>query len=183
MKYGILAGTALLTLAFVLPADAQVSGQGGPVQVGADVQHIDQNSNTMFLDGRVEIMQDQARLRADHAKIVYAQQGGDIVSMEASGNVYYVTKDAQQQDTVMKGDNAVYTKADDTMVVTGGPVILQQGPNVSTGNRLVSQVSKGITTFTANATEAGQGRVRTVLYPSKDKANKAVAAPAAKPAQ
>jgi lipopolysaccharide export system protein LptA len=146
-------------------ATAQVSGQGGPVQVGSDSQRIDQQANTMYLDGRVEILQDKARLRTDRATIIYSQAGGDINRIEATGNIYYVTVDAQGQQTIMKGDNAVYTKADDTMVVTGN-VILQQGQNVSTGNRLVSQVSKGITTFTANPGGQTKGRVRSVLYPS-----------------
>ncbi len=168
MKKRILATVAgLILVAAGGTAIAQVSKQGGPVQVGADQMHSDQNSHTMFLDGRVEILQDNARLRADHAKIVYATEGGDIISMEANGNIYYVTQDAQNQQTIMKGDNAVYTKSEDAMVVTGD-VILQQGQSVMSGNRLVSQVSKGITTMDA------KGRVKGVFYPNK------AAVPAAK---
>lgn len=162
MKLRIFASLAVVAL-IAGSAGAQVSGEGGPVQVGADVQRVDQQANAMYLDGRVEILQDKARLRTEHAKIIYAQEGGDIVSIEATGGVHYITVDTQGQETIMKGDQAVYTKADDTMVVTGN-VVLQQGQNVSTGTRLVSQVSKGVTTFTAGAN--GTGRVRSVLYPS-----------------
>ncbi|MBP2159971.1 MULTISPECIES: lipopolysaccharide transport periplasmic protein LptA [Asticcacaulis] len=162
-------GAALTVLALTAGgATAQVSGQGGPVQIGADSQRIEQQANAMYLDGRVEILQDKARLRTDHATITYAEPGGDINRIEATGNIFYVTVDAQGQQTIMKGDNAVYTKADDTMVVTGN-VILQQGQNVSTGNRLVSQVSKGITTFTANPGGQTKGRVRSVLYPNNNR--------------
>jgi lipopolysaccharide export system protein LptA len=164
MKIRMAAALAVLALTGGA-ATAQVSGQGGPVQVGADSQRIEQQANTMYLDGRVEILQDKARLRTDRATITYAEAGGDINRIEATGNIFYVTVDAQGQQTIMKGDNAVYTKADDTMVVTGN-VILQQGQNISTGNRLVSQVSKGITTFTADPGGQTKGRVRSVLYPN-----------------
>ncbi len=164
MNKRILATVAgLILVAAGGAAIAQVSKQGGPVQVGADQMHSEQSTHTMFLDGRVEILQDNARLRADHAKIVYATEGGDIISMEATGNIYYVTQGAQNEQTVMKGDAAVYTKSEDTMVVTGD-VILQQGQSVMSGNRLVSQVSKGITTMDA------KGRVTGVFYPNKSAA-------------
>ncbi len=167
MKQGVFAGLAALMVIVAAPAGAQVSNQGGPVQVGADQMHSDQNTRTMYLDGRVEMIQDNARLRADHAQILYAEGGGDVQHMEASGNIYYVTTDTQGQQTIIKGDNAVYNKSDDTMVVTGD-VILQQGQSVMTGNRLTSQVQKGITTLDANPTQTGKGRVKAVLYPTKD---------------
>jgi lipopolysaccharide export system protein LptA len=152
---------------------AQVAQQGGPVQWSADQVHSDQNTNTFYLDGRVEIIQDQARLRADHAKMVQSGQGGEVTNIEANGNIYYVTKDAQGQDTIVKGDNAVYTKSDDTLIMTGN-VIMQQGQNVMTGSRLTSQVSKGISTLDPG----GQGRVKGVFFPNKDQAKAAAPAPA-----
>jgi lipopolysaccharide export system protein LptA len=156
---------------------AQVSQQGGPVQWSADQVHSDQNTNTFYLDGRVEIIQDQARLRADHAKMVQATQGGEVTNIEANGNIYYITKDAQGQDTIVRGDNAVYTKSDDTLIMTGD-VVMQQGQNVMTGARLTSQVSKGISTLDPASGQAGKGRVKGVIYPSKDQAKAQASAPA-----
>ena len=92
---------------------------------------------------------------------------GRAPAIDPDGNVYYVTKDSRGQENFMKGDNAVYTQSSDTMVVTGGPVILQQGQNVMTGTRLVSQVKAGITTLDSAPTDAGKGRVRGVFYPEK----------------
>ncbi len=139
---------------------AQVSPQGGPVQWSADQVHSDQTTNTFYLDGRVEIIQDQARLRADHAKMIQSTQGGEVTNIEANGNIYYITKDAQGQDTIVRGDNAVYTKSDDTLVMTGD-VVMQQAQNVMTGSRLTSQVSKGISTLDPGA----KGRVKGIIYP------------------
>jgi len=144
---------------------AQVSSKGGPIQLGSDTQSINQNDHTQVLDGRVEVIQADGRLRADHIVMTYAPpEGGSsgfgpLVTIEATGNIYYVTP-----ESTVKGDKAVYTKASDTMVLTGD-VILQQGQNVTTGNRLVSQVGAGITTMDANPTSAGKGRVRAVIYP------------------
>ena len=120
----VLTVVAALALAFAGSAMAQISGKGGPIQVGSDQWHAEQDIHTQFLDGRVEIVQDDARLRADHVKIVHAgtpgdeNSWGDVVTMEATGNVYYVAA-----DKTVKGDNAVYTKATDTMVVSGDVVV------------------------------------------------------------
>ena len=96
-----------------------------------------------------------------------------LVLGTAQASEVFVTKDAQGQDTIVRGDNAVYTKSDDTMVMTG-KVIMQQGQNVMTGSRLTSQVSKGITTLDPG----GQGRVSGVFFPNKDQAKAATPAPA-----
>ena len=61
--------------------------------------------------------------------------------------------------TVVRGDKAVYTRADDTLVVTGD-VVLTQGQNVLKGSRLVVYVGAGRATM-----DQGPGRVRGVFYP------------------
>ena len=67
-------------------ATAQVSGQGGPVQVGSDSQRIDQQANTMYLDGRVEILQDKARLRTvNQDRLGGASMDGEV---KAKGDVF-----------------------------------------------------------------------------------------------
>ena len=76
--------------------------------------------------------------------------------IEASGNVYFVTP-----EQTIRGDRAVYTTADDMIVVTGD-VILTQGQNVLTGSRLTYNVR----TETARIEAGGQGRIRGVFYPS-----------------
>jgi len=176
-----LAVTMLAGLAQMLamaPAMAQVSSQGGPITMGADTAVDNQADRTRTLDGRVEIIQEDARLRADHVVISYLpgqtdNSSGPIDTIVATGNVYYVRPDA-----TMTGDKAVYTKADDTMVVTGD-VVLKQGQNVMTGNKLVSQVGKHITTLDANPVGGKPGRVRGVFYPDDKSKPSAPAAPAA----
>lgn len=172
--YLILASMVALGLGLSGSVGAQVSQQGGPVMVGGDSWHADENAHTQVWDGRVEVTQADSRLRADHVVITHAPGGegenkgwGEVVRIEATGNVYYVTP----EDTV-KGDTAVYTKSDDTMVISGD-VILQQGKNVMTGTRLVAAVGAGTTTMDSAPTSATKGRVRAVIYPDEDQAKKA----------
>lgn len=174
MKTTYLVLAAMAVFGLTSSAGAQVSQQGGPVLVGGDNWHADENAHTQVWDGRVEITQADSRLRADHVTITHAAGGegenkgwGEVVRIEASGNVYYVTP-----DNTVKGDTAVYTKAEDTMVISGD-VILQQGKNVMTGTRLVAEVGNGVTTMDAAPTASGKGRVRAVIYPDEDTATKA----------
>ena len=167
----IITAAAVLSLSLGMAgvAGAQVSSSGGPYMVSADTWHADGTAHVQYYDGRVEIIQNDSRLRADHIKVTHSsvtQSGGDgwgdVVTIEATGNVYYVTPDQK-----MKGDSAVYTKAADTMVITGG-VVLQQGQNVMTGQRLTTIVSTGTSTF-----DSPGGRVKAVIYPDSKSANAA----------
>ncbi len=172
-KHGALVMVAASLLLGVASAAAaqDVSGKNGPVQVGGDNWHADQSIHTEYWDGRVQVQQDDARLFADHIKLIHAGGGpngdskswGDVIRMEASGNVYYVT-----EDRTMNGDNAVYTKDDDTVVITGAKVILKQGQNVMTGTRLVSHPNAGTSTFDSSPESSNHGRVVAVLYPNED---------------
>ena len=174
----VLAAGAALVLGWAGAASAQISTQGGPVMVGSDTWHADSNTHTQYYDGRVEVTQADSRLRADH--IVIVQQGvthsgnegwGDVISITATGNVYYVTP-----NETAKGDQAVYTKADDTMVITGD-VILEQDKNVMAGTRLVAEIGAGQTHFDAAPGGKTNGRVKGVFYPDDQSAQKAVGAP------
>ena len=180
----VLAAAAALALGLAGQAHAQISTQGGPVLVSADTWRADSNTHTSYYDGRVEVTQGDSRLRADHIVVVQqavtrsgSQGWGDVISITANGNVYYVTP-----DETAKSDNAVYTKSDDTMVITGD-VILQQDQNVMTCTRLVAQIGAGLTNCDAQGGKTN-GRVKGVFYPDSQTAQKATspAPPAVKPA-
>lgn len=147
----IIAATALTLAALPTLGGAQTpsNSSDAPISFGADAgEYV---GNTVTLRGRAELVQGQNRLRAD--MVSGLNQTGES-RIEASGNVYFVTP-AQ----TIRGDRAVYTTADDMIVVTGD-VILTQGQNVLTGSRLTYNVR----TETARI-EGGQGRIRGVFYP------------------
>ena len=149
----MIAGAALL-LALLIPASSGAQSRADaskqPVQYGADGGEY--TPNGFALRGRAELTQGGNRLRAGAIRGFAAN--GDLTRIEATGDVYFVTPDQS-----MKGDRAVYTLSDGNVVVTGD-VILTQGKNVLTGNRLVYNVR----TETARM-EGGNGRVQGVFYP------------------
>ncbi|MFT4090133.1 MAG: LptA/OstA family protein [Asticcacaulis sp.] len=150
--------------AFAQLAGGGTGNSGGPIMYSADNMQADNTSHTVDLSGRVQLLQENASLQADHVKIVYSQAANSdkwdqISRIEATGKIYYVI-----DDQVMRGNKAVYTQSNDTMVVTGD-VVLKQGQNVLTGERLTYVV--GAKKSTIDGAPAGQsrGRVRGVFYP------------------
>ena len=142
---------ALVALPTMGDAQTRPSSSDAPISFGADAgEYV---GNTVTLRGRAELIQGDNRLRAD--TVSGLNQTGES-RIEASGNVYFVTP-----EQTIRGDRAVYTTADDMIVVTGD-VILTQGQNVLTGSRLTYNVR----TETARIEAGGQGRIRGVFYPS-----------------
>lgn len=154
-------------------ADAQIARGGGPIAMGADRLEVIDAEGVQVWSGRAEAIQGANRLRANTIRAYHGRSGGpraandgpgaglsgDIERMVASGDVYFVTP-----TQVIRGDEATYTRATDTIVVTGD-VILTQGENVLTGSRLTVEVSSGRATMAGAPTQAGQ-RVRGVFYPN-----------------
>jgi len=94
-------------------------------------------NGTITLTGQADIRQGDVRLLADKVVIYTAGgQGGGLVStegitrIEAHGNFYYITPEQE-----VRGDKGVYTRSDNSFVVTGDVVLLQDD-SVVTGKRL-----------------------------------------------
>ena len=149
-------GLGLLALPTV--GDAQSTGgqatgarSNAPVSYGADSGEY--TATGLSLRGRAEIIQGDNRIRANRIDGVLS--GGNLVSVDASGEVYFVTP-----NQTIRGDRASYTLSTEIVVVTGD-VILTQGENVLTGSRLTYNVQTG-----AARIEGGSGgRVRGVFHP------------------
>lgn len=151
------AAMALGLAALPTIGDAQSFQGGQPIMWGADEGV--RTPTSLSLRGRAELTQGDSRIRAD--RVEAALSGGDLTRVEATGSVYFVTP-----EQTIRGDRAVYTPANDTIVLTGD-VILTQGENVLTGSRLTVQVSSGRATMDGAPTSAGS-RVRGVFYPDEN---------------
>ncbi|MFC7377208.1 LptA/OstA family protein [Brevundimonas sp. GCM10030266] len=153
--------TRLLTVAalglglMALPTvgDAQSFQGGQPIMWGAD--NVSRTTTTLSMRGRAELTQGDSRIRAD--AIEAGLNGGTLNRVEASGSVYFVTP-----EQTIRGDRAVYTPNNDTIVLTGD-VIMTQGENVITGSRLVYNTR----TESAQMEGGSGGRVQGVFYPSQ----------------
>ncbi len=155
IKTRLLTAAALGLGLMALPTvgDAQSFQAGQPIMWGAD--SVSRTTTTLSMQGRAELTQGDNRIRADN--IEAGLDGGTLNRVEASGSVYFVTP-----EQTIRGDRAVYTPNNDTIILTGD-VILTQGDNVITGARLVYNTR----TEAAQMQGGSGGRVQGVFTPQQ----------------
>ncbi len=133
-----LGGCALFVAA---PAQAQISRQGGPIDITADSTEFVSSENVNRWIGRVHVRQGDAELKADRMDVYF--RGGDggqsreIERIVAEGSVIY-----NNPFETARGDRGVYTAADEKIRLTGR-VRLIRGPDVFCGEELVIQPRLG----------------------------------------
>ncbi|MEZ5995473.1 MAG: LptA/OstA family protein [Hyphomonadaceae bacterium] len=165
----IAAMAALVTAIAASPAQAQLSSGGGPVSYSADSLEYFDGDRRLVLTGDVDVVQNDARLRADRITLFFSGSGqggasgeglasGDIERMIAEGEVYYIRPD---QDA--RGDRAVYDIGQDSVTFTGNVIVMSQ-ENVIRGETLVLQIGSRRTTIRP---QPGQ-RVRGVFVPREN---------------
>lgn len=143
-------------LALAAPAEAQLSRQGGRIQVGADQLDVAERDNKAVYIGNVDVVQGDARLRADRLTINFkggsgggraAGVGGgfgDLSDMLAEGEVFYITPELRA-----RGDRGVYTASTDTVVLTGN-VIVSRGQDIAKSECLTLNITAGQSTLGCN---------------------------------
>lgn len=163
------AGAFALAALAPAPAHAQLSEGGGPVSYSADNLEYFDGERRLVLTGDVDIVQNDARLRADRITLFFSgssgggqggQQGlgsGDIERMIAEGEVYYV-----RPSQSARGNRAVYEIARDSVTFSGN-VVVASDENVIRGETLVLQIGSRRTTIRPTP---GQ-RVRGVFVPQE----------------
>lgn len=128
-----------------------------PVEVTADSLSVNQSDGTAVFRGNVMAVQGEMRLTAGEVRVEYAQGGGAIERLHASGGVTLVNA-----TDAAEAAEAVYTLATGNVVMTGN-VLLTQGQNAIAGERLVLDLRAG--------TGVMEGRVRTVFRPGAGQGN------------
>ncbi|MDD3837772.1 MAG: LptA/OstA family protein [Phenylobacterium sp.] len=174
-KPNLLAVAAAAVALLAGPASAQLArNSDAPVDITADELEVLNTQCLSIWRGSAEALQDNARLRANVLKTFFQVTSttrtgstasvncGDLIRIEADGEVFYVTPEQR-----VRGRNAVYDAASETITVTGD-VVAAQGQNVLRGDRLVINVSTGQAQMHTNVKGRGKpGRVRGVFYPEK----------------
>ena len=122
-----------------------------PVEITADSLEVNQTDGEATFSGNVLVGQGDMRLSAARIRVEYEDGGEGIKTLHATGGVTIVnaTDAAEAQE-------AVYTIASGNVVMTGN-VLLTQGPNAISGERLVLNLRDG--------TGVMEGRVKTVFTP------------------
>jgi len=172
MKSLALAAGALLATALAAPAAyAQLSESGGPVSYSAENLEYYDGERRLVLTGDVDIVQNDARLRADRITLFFSQStggdaeggqaglaSGDIERMIAEGEVYYV-----RPTQSARGNRAVYEIANDSVTFSGN-VVVASDENVIRGETLVLNITNRRTVIRPGS----DGRVRGVFVPSEE---------------
>jgi lipopolysaccharide export system protein LptA len=138
---------------------------GAPIDITADSSEVVNSQCLSTWSGSVEALQARTRLRAETVRL-FARKSGDKCGasdrMEAHGQVYFVTP-----ERTVRADDAVYTFASESIVLTGN-VIVVQGKSVVRGDRMVINTSTGQANMTSNSKGRNNGgRVRGVFYPNQ----------------
>jgi lipopolysaccharide export system protein LptA len=170
--FALAAGAFAVTALAAPAAHAQLSEGGGPVSYSADNLEYFDGERRLLLTGDVDIVQNDARLRADQITLYFsdstggapAESGGapgaglgsgDIDRMIAEGEVYYV-RPAQSA----RGNRAVYDVRQDSVTFSGN-VVVASDENVIRGETMVLNISNRRTVIRPDSS----GRVRGVFVP------------------
>ena len=175
----VLSVLALAALPVAGHAQAQPAPGDSWVDITGDKAEYDTASHTAVYKGNVEALDTGgARLISDVLDIFMAKDapaapskakpsaapsttavGGSVEKLIAEGHVFYVTP-----DQTAAGDHAVYEAASGTIVMTGN-VVLKQGDNVLTGDKVTVNMATNHAELDSNAQGRNvPGRVRGVFY-------------------
>ena len=169
-----IAAAALLGAAGLAHAQGLGPSSDGPIDITADELEVQNKACVSTWKGKAEALQGEARLRADLIRAHFQPKAGsagatgtgacgDLIKMEAEGNVYYVTSKNQR----VRGDNGVYDAQNESVTLTGD-VVAVQDQNVLRGTRMVFNTKTGEGRMVGSATGVNaKGRPRGVFYPSK----------------
>lgn len=125
-----------------------------PIEITADQLAVDQADGSATFNGNVLIGQGEMRLSASHVQVEYVTgegSTGQISKLHATGGVTLVNG-----AEAAEAREAIYTVTAGQIVMTGD-VILTQGQNALSGDRLTVDLASG--------TGQMDGRVKTILQP------------------
>ena len=127
-----------------------------PVEVTADQLSVSQTDGTATFTGNVLIGQGDMRLSAAQVLVEYGSEDRTrIERLHAKGGVTLVSG-----SEAAEANEAIYTVTTGEVIMTGS-VLLTQGGNTLSGERLVVDLATG--------TGQMEGRVKTVLQPGNDR--------------
>lgn len=151
--------------------------RGDPVKIEANVLEVRDKDKTAVFAGNVVVNQGDTQMRSKEL-VVYYESGGppsrtaktqavaaqQIRRLVANGGVIVTTKD--QRAT---GNVGIYDARANTMTLSGN-VVLVQGPNVMRGDRLVVDLTSGLSRLDAEGKSTTPGRVHGLFVPGSIKA-------------
>jgi lipopolysaccharide export system protein LptA len=146
-----------------------------PVKIDAAALEVRDKDKTATFSGNVQVIQGDTTMRARSLVVFYDGDSGGagntltaakpgprgsqrIRRLEARGGVKVT-----QKDQVATGETGIFDMAANTVTLNGG-VVISQGQNVIEGDRLIVDLTSGVSRIEAG--KSGQGRVRGLFLPS-----------------
>jgi lipopolysaccharide export system protein LptA len=149
-----------------------------PVHIEAATLEVRDKQKQATFSGDVRVKQGDTGLRCKSLVVFYEQSGeageksktlqaaspgpsGEqrIKRLEARGGVVVT-----QKDQTATGELGIFDMKSNTVTLTGSPVVMTQGPNVVRGERLVVDLTSGVSRV--ESPKNGGGRVQMLLQPS-----------------
>jgi lipopolysaccharide export system protein LptA len=148
-----------------------------PVHIEAATLEVRDKQKEATFSGDVRVKQGDTGMRCK-SLVVFYEQGADgnaktktmqaaapgpggeqrIKRLEARGGVVVT-----QKDQTVTGELGVFDMKTNTVTMTGSPVIMTQGPNVLKGDKLVVDLTNGVSRVESG--KNGQGRVQGLFQP------------------
>lgn len=182
MKWAL--SVLVLSAALAAPATgamAQPKGAGGvpnalqgfatnrdqPVRITSNSLEVKDKEKTALFSGNVIVTQGDTTMRSPELLVFYEgsaapadgqpTQNGQIKRIEAKGGVLVQTK-----EQTATGETGTFEMKSNTVVLTGKPVVLTQGPNVVRGQKLTVDLITGVSKIEG-------GRVESLIVPGSVK--------------
>ena len=149
-----------------------------PVHIEAATLEVRDKQKEATFSGDVRVKQGDTGLRCKFLVVFYEQDGKSgegnkslqaaapgpggaqrIKRLEARGAVVVT-----QKDQTATGELGVFDMKANTVTLTGNPVVMTQGQNVLKGDKLVVDLTNGVSRVEAG--KNGQGRVQMLVQPS-----------------
>jgi lipopolysaccharide export system protein LptA len=156
-----------------------------PVHIEAATLEVRDKQKQATFSGDVRVKQGDTGLRCKSLVVFYEQEGesGDkdknlkaatpgpggeqrIKRLEAHGGVVVT-----QKDQTATGDLGIFDMKANTVTLTGNPVVMTQGQNVLRGEKLVVDLTSGVSRV--ESSKGGQGRVQGLFQPGSSGPDKA----------
>jgi len=142
-------------LAFAQTTGLSLTGEAHdrslPVDIQSDELTVNQDDQTAVFSGNAKVVQGGLTLSADKISISYSEDGAEIETVTANGNVMF----SNSAETAT-AEQAIYTVQSGELTMQGG-VLLIQGPSQISGNTLSMNILTNIAEMSGN--------VRTKLVP------------------
>src|SRR5215467_4040318 len=148
-----------------------------PVHIEAATLEVRDKQKEATFSGDVRVKQGDTGMRCKSLVVFYEQSGEStdktktmqaaapgpggeqrIKRLEARGGVVVT-----QKDQTATGELGIFDMKSNTVTLTGNPVVMTQGPNVLRGDKLVVDLTNGVSRVESG--KNGQGRVQGLFQP------------------